>query len=161
MGTRKSAIIAVMFGLFLLGSMSVTVFASSGNWIEVARFDGTVWPEYTEHFRIDYFDWRIKWSITPRPSDIIIPLKFRLDVKNASGYIVEFFLASNQISGILNMNQTGEYYLYIDPMHAENYSITIEQNVDSIPEFPSWTLLPLFLVTTVSVIILKKRLFNQ
>jgi len=30
-----------------------------------------------------------------------------------------------------------------------------------IPEFPSWTILPLFLATTVSAIILKKRLFHK
>jgi hypothetical protein len=124
------------------------------NWVEVARFNGTIWAEYTEHFKIDYFDWRIKWSYTPRLSDTINPYIFRLDVKNASGYIVKLLFASNQISGTLNMNQTGDYYLYIDPMHAENYSITIEQNIDSIPEFPSMPILVsgLSLITLISII---------
>ena len=134
------------------------VFASSDNWVEVVRFNGTIWPEYTEHFTIDYFDWRIKWSYTPRLSELINPYIFRLDVKNASGYIVELLFASNQIAGTLNMNQTGEYYLYIDPMHAENYSITIEQNIDSIPEFPSWAIVSLILSSTLILIILKRNL---
>jgi hypothetical protein len=98
-----------------------SVLSLESNWVEVARFNGTIWPEYTEQFTIDYSDWRINWSYTPRLSDTINPYIFRLDVKNASGYIVELLFASNQISGTLNMNQTGEYYLYIDPMHAENY----------------------------------------
>jgi len=122
------------------------------NWVEVARFNGTTWAENTEHFTIDYFDWRIKWSYTPRLSDTINPYIFRLDVKNASGYIVELLFASNQISGTLNMNQTGEYYLYIDPMHAETYSITIEQKIESIPEFSSW-ILPSLFITSILVII--------
>ena len=129
------------------------------NWVEVARFNGTIWPESTEHFKVDYFDWRINWSYTPRLSDLINPYIFRLDVKNASGYIVELLLASNQISGTLNMNQTGEYYLYIDPMHAETYSITIEQNIEAIPEFPSMTILVsgLLMITIISIIYRHKR----
>ena len=135
-----------------------SVLSLESNWVEVAEFNGTIWAEYTEHFMIDYFDWRIKWTYTPRLSDTINPYIFRLDVKNASGYIVELLFASNQISGTLNMNQTGEYYLYIDPMHAENYSITIEQNIDSIPEFHSWTIVSLILSTTLILIILKSNL---
>ena len=135
------------------------ILGSDGNWVEVTRFNGTIWPEYTERFRIDYFDWRINWSITPKSSDLIIPLKFRLDVRNASGYIVEFFLASFQISGTLNMNQSGEYYLYIDPMYAKNYSITIEQNIQSIPEFQSWIILPVFIVVCLFGIFHRKRGF--
>jgi len=148
----------------LIDSYSVTVEQNTNSfqesekkWVEVVRFNGTIWPEYTERFRIDCFDWRINWSITPKTSDTIVPLKFRLDVKNATGYIVEFFLASFQIFGTLNMNQTGEYYLYIDPMHAEDYSIIIEQNMDSIPEFPSWIVLPLFVLVTVTIIFVRNK----
>ena len=106
----------------------------SEDWVEVISFNGTIWPESTERFIIDCFDWRIKWSYTPRLHDSFEPYIFRMDVRNASGYVVEFIFASNQIAGTVNMNQTGEYYLYIDPMHAENYSITIEQNKNSLPQ---------------------------
>ena len=34
-------------------------------------------------------------------------------------------------------------------------------NTQVIPEFPSWTILPLFLSVTVSAIVFKKKLFNQ
>jgi len=131
------------------------------NWVEVARFNGTIWPESTEHFKIDYFDWRIKWSYTPRLSELINPYIFRLDVKNASDYIVELLFASNQIAGTLNMNQTGEYYLYIDPMHAENYSITVEQNIDSIPEFPSWTLIAFFVTVSFAMILIRNKISKK
>lgn len=122
-----------MLALLMLACIP-TVFCVSGDWVEVASFNGTIWPESTEHFMIDYFDWRINWSYTPILSDSIDPHIFRLDVKNASGYVVEFLFVSNKISGTVNMNQTGEYYLYIDPLHAESYSITVEQNTQSIPE---------------------------
>ena len=161
MRETKVVITAVLISLFLLASMSVVVFASLENWVEVVRFNGTIWPEYTEHFTIDYFDWRINWSYTPRLSETINPYIFRLNVKNASDYIIEFLFASNQISGTLNMNQTGEYYLYIDPMHAENYSITIVQNIDSIPEFPSWFILPLFLVSVLVAIVIRNKIAKQ
>ena len=133
LGTRKFVASSLLLASLVL-TFIPTASCVSDDWIEVASFNGTIWPEYTEPFAIDCFDWKIKWSYTPKLHDSINPYIFRMDVKNASGYVVEFIFASNQIAGTVNMNQTGEYYLYIDPMHAENYSITIQQNTKSFPQ---------------------------
>ena len=57
-------------------------------------------------------------------------------------------------------NQKGIFYMEIIT-NAENFTIIVEQDLDSIPEFPSWIILPLFLMATLSAIIVKKRLFHQ
>ena len=45
--------------------------------------------------------------------------------------------------------------------YIDSYTVIVGQNIDSIPEFPSWIILPLFLVVTLVVIISKKRLFQS
>jgi hypothetical protein len=57
-------------------------------------------------------------------------------------------------------DQKGTFYMDIDATNIENFTIIVEQDLDSIPEFPSWIILPLFLIATLSVIIIKNRLFN-
>ena len=138
------------------------VFGSSDNWVEVTKFDITMGEGYTESFVIDHVDWRIKWSYNPTVDATVFPLRFRFNVFRVGGKLVEFFIPpSNQIAGTLDMNQTGEFYLYIDALYANNYSITIEQNIDSIPEFSSWTILPLLLIATLFVMLIKKKLIRK
>ena len=51
------------------------------------------------------------------------------------------------------------YQFAVEP-NKEIYPIDLE-NVEIIPEFPSWIILPLFLTFTLSVVVLKKRLLHQ
>ena len=159
-GKRQASIIAILVSLFLFGSMSDAAFASSGNWVEVSRFNGTIWGGSTEPFTCDHVDWRIKWSYEPTPGDTsVFPLRFRFNVVEVGGKLVEFFIPpSNQIGGTLNINQTGEFYIAIDTMYVENYTVIVEQNLESIPEFPSWIILPLFLIATVFALVIKKKI---
>jgi hypothetical protein len=39
----------------------------------------------------------------------------------------------------------------------ESYTMIIEQNVESIPEFPSWTILPLIITATLIVAAVRRR----
>ena len=67
---KKRAVLALL--LFLSVSLSIftsgTVFASSGNWIEVARLTGGGGIGTTDQFTCDYVDWRIRWEIEPTNS---------------------------------------------------------------------------------------------
>jgi hypothetical protein len=55
-------------------------------------------------------------------------------------------------------DQQGTFYTDIEATNIENFTIIVEQNLDSIPEFPSWTPLMImaFAVTVIAVIYKRK-----
>ena len=55
----------------------------------------------------------------------------------------------------------GTFHMRINVGATESYTIIVEQDLDSIPEFPSWLVIPIFLAATLFVIVYKKKLFNQ
>ena len=68
---------------------------------------------------------------------------------------------NEQTSGILKVyNQSGSFYINVDAS-IKNYTIIVEQNINSIPEFPSWAILPLLAVGSISIIIFKKKQFKH
>ena len=135
------------------------VFASSGNWVEVITFAGSVGIGSTSHFTVDHVDWRIRLEINPsnsseRPS-------FTVNVFHDSEPWSEKIsrLTTHETTGILNIyNHSGSFYLVVQTMNVDSYTMIIEQNTESIPEFPSWTILPILLATTLMGVIFKKRL---
>ena len=136
------------------------VFASSGNWVEVTRFNGTIWRGSSEQFTCDHVDWRIKWRYEPNPTNMsFFPLRFSMNVVEVGGKTVNFFIPdTGKIGGTLYINQTGKFYISVDVMYVDNYSIIVEQNLDAIPEFPSWIILPFILTYAFIVVIYKKKL---
>ena len=44
-------------------------------------------------------------------------------------------------------------------VHGEQKFLVVRTNIQGVPEFPSWIIIPLFLTATVSAIVFKKRLF--
>ena len=159
LGERRAVFIVLLFCFCLPVFTSGIVFASSGNWVEVTRFTGTIWGGSTEPFTCDHIEWRIRWSYEPTPSDLsVMPIRFRFNVVESGGELVKFFIPNTgSLSGTLYVNQTGEFYLYIDTIYTENYTIIVEQNLDSIPEFPSWIILPLTMTATLIAAVLKRR----
>ena len=145
--------------LFFTSSAIGYTSASSDNWVEVISFNGTIWGGKTEAFSIDHVDWRINWSYKPTVDESAFALRFRFNVCEVGGNLVEFFIPpSNQIGGTLNINQIGEFYLYIDTMYVESYSIKIEQNIDSVPEFSSLMILPILLGLSICVFVVKNKM---
>jgi len=144
-----------LFSVFSSG----IAFASSENWSEVIRFSGASWAGGTESFICDHADWRIRWSYKPIPgNDSILPVRFHFRVYEVGDKLVEFFIPdANARSGTVYFNKTGSFYLYISTVYTENYTIIIGQNLEYIPEFPSWIIPPLFVTTTLVIVIFKKR----
>ena len=151
---------AVMFSFFLLSSLMIPlVFCSfSENWVEVLRFTGNgLSTESTEAFVITHNDWRIRWSfessVEPPPTIFCITLY------NSKDEIIDSFVTAFQGNGTLNYNSTGSFYLSIRKNYVKEYEVIVEQNIDSIPEFPSSTILVLGLsmITTISIIYKSKR----
>jgi hypothetical protein len=141
-------------------AIPTVVFASSGNWVDVTSFNGTMWGGSSEEFTCDHVDWRIKWKYEPTPGNSsVLPVRFKFNVVEVGAQIIEFFIPpTGQIAGTLYINQTGTFYIDVDTIYVENYSILVEQNVDSVPEFPSWIILPFILTCAFIVVIYKKKL---
>ena len=68
---------------------------------------------------------------------------------------------TEETNGILYINGFNGTFVMDIVSNADSYVLIIEENLDAIPEFPSWIILPLFLAVTFSVVVFKKRLFNQ
>jgi len=166
-GVRRVAVIAVLFSLFLVASVSGVVFASSENWVEVVRFTGGGNRfGATSPFVIDHVEWRIRWEYVPmvpigRQNDFdfdVIPEENRIEGQFTSGMSIAGVNSPVEKNGTLYFpDLKGIFYLHTSPGNSE-WTMIVEQNIDSIPEFPSWIVLPLFLTVTMVVAIYKKRL---
>ena len=156
-GEKKTVVSLLMLGLLLLTFIPSVVFGSSADWVEVARFTETgQGSTKTETFECSHVDWRIRWSFTSSINEP--PLMFSITVYNSSGRIVDFFVTASGKSGTLNYNTTGSFYLSIGDLYVQNYEIIVEQNIDSIPEFPSWAILPLLVISTLVAITARNKL---
>ncbi|MEJ2240609.1 MAG: hypothetical protein P8Y18_00470 [Candidatus Bathyarchaeota archaeon] len=165
MGFRTVTVSSVI-SLCLIGSLVCVVFASSNNWVEVTRFaekvnvgrlsDRVLNVDYTtESFSCNNVEWRIRWNFSP-------PFVYRGDGERRSGLfsISVYQDDNNRIDSISYVgteekngtwvhNENGTFHLHISALFAYDYSIIVEQNIDSIPEFTSLT----FLVTGLSAVL--------
>jgi hypothetical protein len=158
-GDRKTSSIVVLFSCFLLlVSAPSIVFASSGNWVEVTTFPNAVGSGMSSHFTIDHVDWRIKWEFNP--SNGSESPSFTVRVIRDGGSEIKW-LTTHETTGILNIyNASGTFFLVVQTVNADSGTLIIEQNTESIPEFPSWIILPLVLVATFFVLAVRKRLLR-
>ena len=160
-GIRKATVSSMEFSLVLLGSLLSNVFAFSNNWVEIARFTENEYIQ-TESFKCDYVEWRIRWNFSTvfrmhqRTLGIFGMNVFEKERKSlVSSFGGEPTIGSE--NGILSLSENGTFFLQIFALNINDYSIIIEQNIESIPEFPSCILLSLFLIFSFSIIILRKN----
>jgi len=145
--------------------------SSSGNWVEVARFTGggNIFGD-TPPFAIDHVKWRIRWQYTPKTD---YPTAFTIDIQTHEVASKTLYTVcdngtqrpKNGTFGQLKENGTcyindhkGTFHFYI-VSNAKSYTIIVEQNLESIPEFPSWIILPIFVTASLCALIVKKKLF--
>ena len=162
MGDRKTSSIVVLFSCFLLlGSVPGIVFASSSNWVEVITFHNAVGFGMTSRFNVVYVDWRIKWEIYPSNGSESPSLTVHVyhDIGHQGIELINS-LTTHETTGILNINNaSGTFFLVNQATNTNSSSILIiEQNTDSIPEFPSWAILPLLFMATSVALLCRKRL---
>ena len=124
--------------LFLLTIVNI-VSASPDNWVEVNRWSGEAFPEpnhlTTGNFVCDHVEWRIRWIYTatgsPFESFLVIQVYEQgnpesIDLIYKSSYFSQ--------SGTNNIrNNSGTFYMNGTIANIEEYTIIVEQNVDSIP----------------------------
>jgi len=136
----------------------------SDNWVEVTRFIGTS-GFTTDVFVCDHVEWRIRWEFDPGHWHFADMYTLWVTTYK-EGESTKYF---NQIreppggnlSGVELLNQSGTFYLEIGSGLSDSYTIIVEENIDSIPEFPSWIILPLFLTATLIVTLARKRLMRN
>ncbi|PVX27500.1 MAG: hypothetical protein CW716_01945 [Candidatus Bathyarchaeum sp.] len=148
-------------------SAQASVSSSSVNWVELKRFSGNITESdyYTEVFTCNNGDWRIRWEYEVRPEDP--PTSgIRFYVYQTTDY-QSFFHATSQYGANQPTGGTtyfhdklGTFVLRIGAK-TENFTIIVEQDLNSVPEFPSWTILPLFLTAALVVMIYREKLTKK
>jgi hypothetical protein len=153
----------LFFSLSISTIASGIVFASSGDWIEVARFTGGGGIRTTEPFTCDYSDWRIRWEIEPA-NDSTERTMFLVYVFPYTGSFLRdpWFesiqhYGTEETSGILYIQDRNGSFDMDVLASLESYTMIIEQNVESIPEFPSWIILPLTIAATLIAVVIRRR----
>jgi hypothetical protein len=138
---------------------SRSIVESSNNWVEVARFTGVTEGVRNESFTSDCAEWRIRWSYNAKPESMAPPIQFHYNVEEIKGEFSEILMPETD-RGIMYVHKAGSFNLTIHS-YAYRYSIIIEKNLEFIPEFPSWIILPLFLVATAFALAVRKRGFHN
>jgi hypothetical protein len=153
-----------LISLFFLSTVTTAgiVFASSSDWSEVTKFTGSGTEYYTtDFFTCEHVERRIRWEYFPNPG---LPLAIFSVYTYSQGedtlYIDSIIkLGANDTNGTSYIHENdGTFYSKINAANTESYTIIIEQDLNSIPEFPSWIIFPLFLVATLVSIIVRKKL---
>lgn len=164
---NKITIIFIWFSFILCNSFADIALASSNNWIPVKEFSRYGSISYkTEEFTCNYVTWRIIWEYIPNSQNsnltsfavYIYPLQSGSRGRTYVDSIIKYGTEETKGISIID-NYSGTFTLNIIAKETESFKINIEQNVNSIPEFPLLTILPLFLVSTLFVIVIKKKLF--
>jgi len=135
-------------------------------WSEVKRFTGSGTEEYTTaYFSCDRIDWRIRWSYDPDPSNPAYAL-FNLITYPTVGsgrwvdYVRTIGGSDTRGTSFIN-NESGTFYCRIAVEETRNYTIIIEQDLNSIPEYqPLLGVLILFTATVLVMAYARKRLIK-
>jgi hypothetical protein len=115
----------------------------------------------SEVFTIDYPDWRIRWEFDP--GHWHFEQFYFLNITayqegESENHLVHIHASVHKLNGTQDINENyGKYYLKITQGMIESFTIIVEQNIDSIPEFPFWIILPITLAVCSIAIVMKRR----
>ena len=151
---RLSSIASLVICSIIVSGIIQSVNAT--DWVEVTRWSGSAFPdleEFSMQFECSHIEWRIVWSYdavgSPFESILII---------QKSGDLIVYSESYFSKSGARSIhNEAGNFSLEITCLNMYEYLIIVEQDVDSIPEFPSYLILPLFMISTLLAVILYRR----
>ena len=144
-GEKRAAFIVLLFCFCLLVSHSGVAFASSENWVEVTRFTGSGSEKYTtDYFTCNQGEWRIRWEYIPdsQYSNLTSLSVFTYPIMEGDRgptYInVIMKTGSEDTNGISYIHDyPGTFHMNINVRWTESYTLIVEQELESIPEFPS------------------------
>ena len=145
------AVLTIIIAMFMTASSVKAV-----DWVEVDRRSGSAFPdpaEFSMQFECSHVEWRIRWSYDTVGS----PFESVLLIQKRGDLIVysESYLSK---SGVRNIhNEAGNFSLDITCLNMYEYTIIVEQDVDSIPEFTSATLIMAFITVSILAVVLSKK----
>jgi hypothetical protein len=153
----------VMLILFVATTMTAhsLALAETANWSEVATFTGPGSNETqnTTYFTISHAEWQIRWAYAPDPNrstyaGFFVYVYPQGETKNYVGTIYSFGGSPNNGTVYVH-NLTGIFYMSVRAgiLGILNYTLIVEQDLNSVPEFPPSTILPLALTTALLVTI--------
>jgi len=136
--------VVLILGLVSTASICGFVWASPESWSEVVRFTGagSLQTRTTPDFTVGHANWRIIWNYTYASENASVAgFVVSTYPRGQSGDMVSFIfsIGGSPTSGIEYVsNQTGTFFMEIvAPAQVTSYSLIVEQDLDSIPEFPS------------------------
>lgn len=153
---KRNSIIVFACALAVL-SLCSQAYASPSNWTEVTRFTGSATQD-TDYFVVIHSEWRINWTYTPNPAYPTMA-DFGITAKdNTSSLVTSIFETGNTTTtGITYVhNWQGTFYLSISVANLQSYTIIIQQDLDSIPEYTNLTLLASLGLAGLALIISKR-----
>jgi len=127
-----------------------------------ADFDGT--PRIytgTNSVTSRFNEWRIKWEY--EKNDFVLTTFYcEIRLADTDEVIGSFSTnSSDRTEGIYNITgYDGTFTIFIET-NTPKYFYEIERNVNSIPEFPSWVILPLVLTITLFLVVVKRKLYSN
>ena len=150
-------ILCFAFLLFLLYSNVALV--ASASWVEVTRFSDL--GDYTsDYFSCSHVIWRINWNYTPSSNDPTLAgfgvIVYRQDGNVSIASIMQ--LGNTTTEGTKDLvSLPGTFYLRIQIANLEHYTVVVEQDMESVPEFSSMVLLLLFVTGILVAMTLARR----
>ena len=163
MGRISKGFSLLLIVILAVSSLMMVESASAENWVEVTRFAGSGAQNYTtNYFTCNNAEWRIRYEYVTNPQlSILTFFKVFIYSKGEDAIYVDSIdkFGANDTSGILNVhNKTGAFYLKINA-NTQSYKIFIEQDTNSVPEFPSWTipLLLAMMLATAGLLVYHKK----
>ena len=141
-----------------VGFRAASNLASAVTWSEVARFTGP--SGQTNNFTCSHPNWRIDWNYKPNstyPEDAIFIIYLSQYQGGSVQTITKYGNATT--SGIANVSdRQGQFNLQISAQYVENYTVVIEQDLDSVPEFSPLIFFSVLVVAVgVAAMVARKR----
>lgn len=120
------------------------------HWVEVIRYEGRQAAFVTEPFTCNYSEWRIRYeSYVGTHFPMIIPGVYLLNVTTypqgeATNYTDRIRVDPTQGEYFYHLihDSPGTFYMKISTGFSDNYSVIIEQNIDSVFATPSSVAFP-------------------
>jgi hypothetical protein len=161
----KTSLLFLCMMLIFLVTTTIPVhslaLAETANWSEVATFtgEGSMEIQNTTYFTISHPEWRIRWTISIDPQYVLAAGFFvyvyrQGETQNYVGYIYSIGGSPNNGTAIAD-NLTGSFYMSVRAGSPAilKYTLIVEQDLNSVLEFPQSTFLPWALTTAVLVTI--------
>lgn len=144
--------------------LALTGVCYAANWQTVTTITGSS-TKTTDYFNVPTNEWRLTWSYTPDPQ---YPEYTRFYVftypKGEDAIYVDSVSAegSSQTSGTSYIRaDSKDYYLYIITANTPNYTIKIEYDSSTIPEYSTITLIVAIFLITGTLVAVKKKTAKQ